>query len=50
MYVRNYTTDNESVVFKTLVNVMDNNSDRILMTVDLVAAGALIIVNCCCSI
>jgi hypothetical protein len=48
--VSNYTTDNGSVVISVLVSVMDDNSDRFLVIVDLVAVAALIIANCYCTL
>jgi hypothetical protein len=43
MCIGNYTIDSESVVFRMLVNVIDDNSDRFLVIVDLVAVAALTI-------
>jgi hypothetical protein len=39
-------TDNGSVVFRILVNLVDNG-DGFLATVDVVAVAELIIANCC---
>jgi hypothetical protein len=41
------TTDNGSVVFKILVNLVDN-CDRFLVTVDVVAVAESTIVCCIC--
>jgi hypothetical protein len=37
--------NNGSVVYGILVNMLDNNSDRFLVIVDVVAVAALIIAN-----
>jgi hypothetical protein len=41
------TADNGSVGFRILVNLLDN-SDRFLVSVNVVALGELTIVCCCC--
>jgi hypothetical protein len=48
IYVGNYTTDNGSLIFSTLVNVIDNNNnnnnnnnDTFLVIVDVVAVAHL---------